>query len=55
MKNCELVVFISVLACGIAKDKTQDEINILSAFFSQLRRYISNAVCFRYRLTHKSK
>lgn len=47
MKNCEFVTFISVLACTIAKDKTQDELNILSAFFSQLRRYISNFVSFR--------
>ena len=49
MKNCEFVTFISVLACAIAKDKTQEELNILSAFFSQLRRYISNFVNFRYR------
>ena len=42
MENCEFVVFISVLACSIAKDKTQDEIDILSAFFSQLRRYFGN-------------
>ena len=50
MKNCEFVTFISILACNIAKNKTQEEINILSAFFSQLRRYISNFVGFRYRL-----
>lgn len=36
MKNCEFVTFISVLACSIAKDKTQDELAILSAFFTQL-------------------
>ena len=49
MKNCEFVTFISTLACTIAKDKTQEELNILSAFFNQLRRYISNSVSFRYR------
>ena len=49
MENCEFVTFISILACTIAKDKTQEELNILSAFFSQLRRYISNAICLRYR------
>ena len=49
MKNCEFVTFISILACTIAKDKTQEELNILSAFFNQLRRYISNSVSFRYR------
>ena len=36
MQNCEFVTLISMLACAIAKDKTQDELNILSAFFSQL-------------------
>lgn len=36
MNSCEFVTFISTLACIIAKDKTQDELAILSAFFSQL-------------------
>ncbi len=49
MKNCEFVTFISVLACSIAKDKTQDELNILSAFFTQLRRYISNSFSIRFK------
>lgn len=44
MQNCEFVTFISVLACTIAKDKTEDELNILSAFFTQLRRYSSNFI-----------
>lgn len=34
--SCEFVLFISILACTIAKDKTQKELNILSAFFTQL-------------------
>lgn len=41
MQNCEFVTFISVLACGIAKDKTPEELAILAASFTQLRRYIS--------------
>lgn len=49
MKNCEFVTFISILACSIAKGKTQDEINILSAFFTQLRRYISYSIYIRHR------
>jgi len=49
MGNCEFVTFISVLACSIAKGKTQEELNILSAFFNQLRRYIGYFVCFRIR------
>ena len=49
MKNCEFVTFISILACTIAKDRTQEEINILSVFFTQLRRHISNFVDFRCR------
>jgi len=41
MQNCEFVTLISVLACSIAKDKTPEELAILSAFFVQLRRYFS--------------
>lgn len=37
MQDCELVTFISILACTIAKNKTQEELNILSAIFTQLR------------------
>ena len=37
MPDCEFVTFISALACSIAKDKSPDEIAILSAFFVQLR------------------
>ena len=37
MNSCEFVTFISILACTIAKDKSQDEINLLGAFFTQLR------------------
>ena len=36
MNSCEYVIFISIIASGIAKGKTEDEINILSTFFSQL-------------------
>ena len=32
----ELVLFISTLAIAIAKDKSTDEINLLSVIFSQL-------------------
>lgn len=47
MQNCEFVTFISMLACTIAKDKNQEELNILSAFFTQLRRYFSYIFCSR--------
>ena len=36
MENCELVTFISILACNISKNKTPEEISLLSAFFVQL-------------------
>ena len=48
MPNCEFVTFISILACSIAKDKSPDELAILSAFFVQLRGYISNAWFFGF-------
>ena len=37
MPNCEFVMFISILACNIAKDKSTEELDFLSAFFVQLR------------------
>ena len=37
MKNCEFVTLVSILACSIAKDRTPEEVAILSAFFVQLR------------------
>ena len=37
MQGCEFVTFISALACSIAKDKTVEELAVLSAFFTQLR------------------
>lgn len=36
MQSCEFVVSISAIACSIAKDKSVDEIALISAFFSQL-------------------
>lgn len=34
--SCEFVLFISILACTIAENKTQNELDILAAFFTQL-------------------
>ncbi len=36
MNPCAFVNFISIIACEIAKDKSQEEIDILAAFFTQL-------------------
>ena len=36
MNSCAFVNFISLLACEIVKDKSQDELAILAAFFTQL-------------------
>lgn len=36
MNSCELVTLISTLSCIIAQDKTNDELNLLSAIFTQL-------------------
>ena len=53
MKNCEFVTYISILACNIAQNKTQEEIDLLAAFFTQLRRYISNT--FGIQLKRRKK
>lgn len=47
MPNCEFVTFISFLSCSIAKDKTPEELAVLSAIFTQIRRYISNTQYFK--------
>ncbi len=36
MDSSQFVIFISIIASGIAKGKSEEEINILSTFFSQL-------------------
>lgn len=36
MNSCELVTLVSSLACLIAKDKTQEELSLLAAIFTQL-------------------
>ena len=47
MNFCAFVNFISLLACDIAKDKTQDEIAILSAFFTQLGDTLATLALFK--------
>lgn len=49
MLNCEFITFISILACSIAKDKSPEELATMSAFFVQLRRYVSHTCCFRFQ------
>lgn len=36
MNSCELVTLISTISCAIAKGKTINEINLLSAIFTQI-------------------
>ena len=47
MDPCAFVNFISLLACEIAKDKTPEEIGILSAFFTQLGDTLATLALFR--------
>ncbi len=46
MNSCAFVNFISLLACEIAKDKSQDELAILSAFFTQLGDTLATLTAF---------
>lgn len=36
MNSCELVTLISTISCAIARGKTINEINLLSAIFTQI-------------------
>ncbi len=47
MDPCAFVNFISLLACEIAKDKTPEEIGILSAFFTQLGDTLATLALFK--------
>lgn len=46
MNSCAFVNFISLLACEIAKNKSQDELAILSAFFTQLGDTLATLTAF---------
>lgn len=47
MNPCAFVNFISLLACDIAKDKSQEELAILSAFFTQLGDTLATLSLFK--------
>ena len=47
MNPCAFVNFISILACDIAKDKSQEELTILSAFFTQLGDTLATLALFK--------
>ena len=47
MNPCAFVNFVSLLACDIAKDKSQDEIVFLSAFFTQLGDTLATLALFK--------
>lgn len=47
MDPCAFVNSISLLACEIAKDKTPEEIGILSAFFTQLGDTLATLALFK--------
>lgn len=47
MNPCAFVNFISLLACDIAKGKSQEELAILSAFFTQLGDTLATLALFK--------
>lgn len=47
MSECELIVFISTVACALAKCCTADELTILSVVFTQLGDSISTILAKR--------
>lgn len=36
MNSCELITFVTAIACQIAQDNTTDEVEVLGAIFTQL-------------------
>ena len=47
MNPCAFVNFVSLLACDIAKGKSQDEVAFLSAFFTQLGDTLATLALFK--------
>ena len=47
MNPCAFVNFVSSLACDIAKDKSQDEVAFLAAFFTQLGDTLATLALFK--------
>ena len=51
MGSSEFVIFISILASNIAKGKSEDEINLLSTFFSQLGDTLATISAFDSKIS----
>ena len=47
MNPCAFVNFVSLLACDIAKDNSQDEVAFLAAFFTQLGDTLATLALFK--------
>ena len=47
MNPCAFVNFVSLLACDIAKGKSQDEVSFLAAFFTQLGDTLATLALFK--------
>ena len=47
MNPCAFVNFISIIACEIAKDKSQEELAILATFFTQLGDTLATLSAFK--------
>lgn len=49
MDECELIAFVSAVACAITKCCTTDDINLLSVIFTQLGDSLQTALAQRDR------
>lgn len=60
MNSCELVVYISSVACAIAKSHSRDEVALLAVAFSQLGDTLTtilahNEICCQPKDTEKDE
>ena len=54
MDSSQFVIFISIVAAGLAKGKSEEEINILSTFFSQLGDTLAIILAFNASCNSKN-
>lgn len=47
MNPCEYTMLVSAIACSIAKDKTEDEVELLAAFFTQLGDSLATFITYK--------
>ncbi len=47
MNPCEYTMLVSTIACSIAQDRSEEEVELLAAFFSQLGDSLATFITYK--------